>query len=236
MLREKFFSDKAELLNALQAHCLSVLGDAISDLGRASFLLSGGSTPQVLYEALSESELDWANVDLALVDERWVANDHAASNEAMIRRSLLVNKAASARVIAMKNSHDTAQAGHQRCEAAYASLKQPYDFCLLGMGSDGHFASLFPYAQGLAAGLDLDNNALCVAISARQTAVTGNCTERMSLTLSAILRAQHIVLLISGDAKRKFYERAKLSLDPKAMPVSALLKQDKTPVTVYWAP
>ncbi len=236
MLIEQFLSDQASLLAALQSHCLSVLGEAIADSNAASFLVSGGSTPQVLYEALAKSDLDWSKVSIALVDERWLPNDHKASNEATIRRNLLVNKAAAANFIAMKNSFETASAGRQLCEQAYASLNTPYDLCLLGMGSDGHFASLFPYAQGIGEGLDIKGKALCVPILARVTDVTGEYTERTSLSLRAILNARHIVLLITGEAKRKVYERAKLSLDPKAMPVSSLLKQNKTPVTVYWAP
>jgi len=104
------------------------------------------------------------------------------------------------------------------------------------MGHDGHIASLFPNSTGLEAALDLKNENLCCAIQARCSDVTGENTERMSLTLNGILQARQIILLITGEEKLKVYENGLSSTDFKQLPVSAVLQQQRVPVDVYWAP
>ncbi len=236
MISEHFFPDRNSLVAALGASCETLLGDAIKEKQRATLLVSGGSTPQPLYQQLSRADLDWSAIDIALVDERWVGADHSASNAAFIHKQLLQNKAANAHFTPMKTPANTATMGQVHCEQQYQQLSRPFDVTILGMGLDGHTASLFPHAQGLDKAMDTNSDQLCATINAEPSAVTGEFTERMSLTLAALLQSRQLHLLITGEEKLSVYRRALENPDSRLMPISALLQQQQTPVLVYWAP
>lgn len=236
MLVERLFESRKAMVSALEIECVTALNQAIAERGEATFMVSGGSTPEPLYKSLSNVDLDWGLVYVALVDERWVDFDHEKSNEAFTVKYLIQNKAASANLVGMKNTASTAQEGLADCEAAYQQLAQPFDMTILGMGSDGHTASLFPHAQGLVPALNPDSPELCAAIIAHQSEVTGTITERMTLSLAGLLRSKTLVLLITGDEKLAVLRKAQAGDDVAEMPIRALLQQQRVPVTVYWAP
>lgn len=236
MITEYFFPDRDTLFAELLKHCSEKLNLAIKQKNSACLLVSGGSTPQPLYQQLSAADLDWQNVHVALVDERWVDGNQAGSNEAFIKNNLLINSAAKAKYIAMKGPQATAQLGLADCERRYQALLAPYDLTILGMGSDGHTASLFPYAQGLSQALDQSTGNICVAINANKSDVTGELTERMSLSVFGLLMSQELILLITGQEKLAVYKQALASGDVNLTPVSALLQQDNVPINVFWAP
>ncbi|MDO3382168.1 6-phosphogluconolactonase [Gilvimarinus algae] len=233
-IEERFFDSREQMIDAVFEHSIEALREAIETREAASFLVSGGSSPAPIYKRLSEAELDWDKIKVALVDERWVDFDHDKSNEAFIVKTLLQNNAANAKLIGMKNTSATASYGLAQCEAAYHTLASPFDVTVLGMGPDGHTASLFPHAKGLTEALETKN--LCSAISAIKSEVTGDCTERMTLSLAGIVNSRHLLLLISGDEKLATYREALAGDDVAEMPVRAVLKQHDVPVTVYWAP
>jgi len=236
MVTERLFENRQDMVVALQEACVAALNDAIEDRGEATFMVSGGSTPEPLYKSLSHVDLPWELVYVALVDERWVDFDHDKSNEAFTVKHLIQNKAAVANLVGMKNSASTAQEGLADCEAAYQQLAQPFDITILGMGNDGHTASLFPHAYGLAPALNPDAAELCAAINAHESEVTGAITERMTLSLAGLLRSKTLVLLITGDEKLAVLRKAQAGTDVAEMPIRAVLQQDKVPVVVYWAP
>lgn len=233
-VEERFFDTREAMIEAVFDHTVSALQEAIAERDTASFLVSGGSSPAPIYKRLSEADLAWDKVQVALVDERWVDIDHDKSNEAFIRQTLMQNKAAQATLLGMKNSALSAGDGVAKCESDYQKLPSPFDVTVLGMGPDGHTASLFPHAQGLAESLETTN--LCCAINAIKSEVTGDCTERMSLSLKGILNSRHLLLLISGDEKLATYRAALAGDDINEMPVRAVLQQSQVPVIVYWAP
>lgn len=236
MVIEHLFESRAEMISALQAECETALRDAVEDRGEATFMVSGGSTPEPLYKALSEVDLPWESIYVALVDERWVDFDHDKSNEAFTVKHLIQNKAAVTNLVGMKNSAATAAEGVDDCESAYQQLAQPFDITILGMGSDGHTASLFPHAQGLDDALDSESEQLCADIIAIQSEVTGAITERMTLTLAGLLQSKTLILLITGDEKLAVLRAAQAGTDVKEMPIRALLQQQKVPFAIYWAP
>ncbi len=236
MVKQFLFKTREELFNALSLACQRHLDKDLNDKGTACFMVSGGSTPAPLYQALSQAELDWDKIHVALVDERWVDESHEASNAALIKKTLLINKAANTPFTGMKNSAETAEQGQPETEAQYRKLPRPFTISILGMGNDGHTASLFPHAQGLTEALSEDNQQLTAAILAKQSNVTGENTERLTLTLNGLLQSKRLIILLTGDEKLAVFRNALQEGPIEDMPVRAVLKQNKVPVELYWAP
>lgn len=211
--------------------------DRIADLlqqrlraqGTTSLVVSGGTTPAKCFEELSNRRLEWSRVDILASDERWVAADHEDSNERLIRNTLLVNNAAEANLLGY---FDNSVSVEQRCddlEQAIHSASSSFACAMLGMGADGHFASLFPDADALEEGLDPDSDRLFLPV---QTAASPYA--RISLTLAALLSSDEIVLLFFGHDKRVVFEKA--AAGNARYPITRLLRQQRTPVNTYWAP
>ncbi|TNE62342.1 MAG: 6-phosphogluconolactonase [Alphaproteobacteria bacterium] len=220
------------MVDALKEATLARIRQTLALNGRASWAVSGGSTPAPLFEAMSGESLDWANVNVALVDERWVDIEHPRSNEAFVRRTLKKGRAEKARIIGMKTPHAHAADAVATVNARYALVPQPFDSVLLGLGPDGHTASLFPGAEGLDEAFDPKGNRICAALTAIKSPVTGDEVERMSLTAVAIKRARHVALMITGEEKRQTLQDA-LSAN-RHLPVARLA--DMVDIEVYWAP
>ncbi len=190
------FEDRDDLAEALAGSVAGSLRAAITERGEASLVVSGGSTPKPLFEHLSRRPLAWGNVRVTLADERWVPADHEDSNERLIRRCLLVEEAAAATLIGLKTSDATPEEGCRACEQALAGIPRPFDVVILGMGGDGHTASLFPGAPELPAGLDLSSRRTCLAIRPPEAP-----QPRMSLTLAALVDSRRLVLHVTGEEK-----------------------------------
>lgn len=196
---------------------------------QASFVVSGGSTPGPCFDLLSAEALDWSRVTILPSDERWVPPADPDSNEGLIKKRLLHGLADKGKVLPFYRNGLDASLAPPVIQKDLDKLAMPFSAVLLGMGEDGHFASLFPDFDGLEKALDPHNETACIMV---QTA--GSPHLRISLTLSALLNSEHIVLLIFGEAKRAVFESAKLG--GSAYPVEALARQAHTPVTVIWAP
>jgi len=153
------------MIAALAGQVADLLRAGIRERGRASLVVSGGSTPIPVFAALSELTLAWEQVTITLADERWLDPASADSNEHLVRQHLLQNQAAAARFVGLKNGAATAAQGEKECGARLALLPRPFDVLILGMGNDGHTASLFPEAARLKSALSLDSGQLCMAIT-----------------------------------------------------------------------
>ena len=195
----------------------------------ASLVVSGGTTPTRCFEALRDQPLDWARTHVILSDERWVPPDDEDSNERLVREVLLVNGAEPAKLLPVFHSATPITTRCDHIDKQIRQLPFPFACALLGMGEDGHFASLFPDADNLDEGLDVDGERLCMPVTTKASP-----HPRVSLTLTALSRSDAIVLLIFGEAKRKVYEQARQK--GSELPVARLLRQKKAPVNVYWAP
>lgn len=198
---------------------------------RPRLLLSGGSTPGAVYAALARAPLDWTRIDVGLVDERWLQPDDPDSNAYLVRRQLLQGHAASARFETMT------RAGRSLDEAvATANLhaQQAAEVVVLGMGEDGHTASLFPGMPGLAQALH--STQAYVAVDARGCPGAGAWPRRISLTPAGLAGARFRLLLIRGEAKRALFERALAGDDAQALPVRIAFAATDAPLHVQWCP
>jgi 6-phosphogluconolactonase len=129
----------------------------------------------------------------------------------------------------MKTGAFSAGDAEHGCSERFKSVPMPFDVLILGMGSDGHTASLFPGAAKLADAVDMDSGKKCISIVP--------CTalhERMTLTLPTILSSREIFLHITGQGKRDVYEQACFEGPPEEMPIRFVLRQEKVPVNTYW--
>jgi 6-phosphogluconolactonase len=225
------FANTEALNEALAAEIAASLGQRLRAGRSASLVVAGGRSPVTLFEQLSVMALEWSRVWVTLTDERWVGTSSGDSNEQLVREHLLRNAAAKANFVGLKTEGAHPDSGAAASWAGIEKLPRPYDQVLLGMGDDGHIASLFPNSPALDVGLDLQQPPGCIGMIAPVEP-----RERVSLNLSALLDARHIALLIIGSGKWATYERACEAGPIRDMPVRALLRQQRVPVSVYWAP
>jgi 6-phosphogluconolactonase len=219
------------LSRALADQIAASLKTAIAARRLASLVVSGGKSPIRLFELLRDEELDWSSVCVALADERWVDPSDAASNEKLVRDVLLKGRAAAARFQGLKNGAPTPDMGAVSAWETFARVPRPFDATVLGMGDDGHTASLFPGSPNLPNALDPAAAAGCVGMRAPAAP-----RPRLSLNLSALLDSRRIVVLITGDAKWRTYLAACAPGPEQEMPVRAVLRQTRAPVEVMWSP
>lgn len=235
---ERPFADAQSAAETLARDVALRLRFGIAENGHASLVVSGGKSPLPFFAALRTQPAEWSKVWITLADERWVDPTSPDSNEALIREHLLRDGAAAARFVGLKNPAETPEAGLEACREALAQIPTPFDVVVLGMGADGHTASLFPAMDGLAEALDPD---------AAPGPVPGIApvepTERISLNLAALLNSRQIYLPIQGPTKRAVFHSARGgAVSPKfritevhlkrQFPVAALFVQERVPVTV----
>lgn len=210
------------------------LDRGVAAQGLATIALSGGATPAALYDKLSRKDVDWSNVAATLVDERWVEPAHPASNEGFVRRSLVKDRASSARFVGLWGAAQNAEAGAIDANIRIGALVRPFEVVILGIGVDGHTASWFPQAQGLAAALG-DSAPTVVAVKAKRSAATGDHVERLTLSLRAIRDARLVVLMMTGEDKRRAFAQACGEGGVDDMPVRAILRA-RPDIWACWAP
>ena len=225
------FADGDSLSQALSRQLAANLRGAIAARGLASLVVSGGKSPIKLFELLRVESLDWSRVCVALADERWVDPSDPESNEKLVRDVLLKQAAAAARFIGLKNGAPTPDLGAVSAWETFARVPRPFDAVVLGMGDDGHTASLFPRSPNLASALNPSAVAGCVGM---RSPVAPH--PRLSLNLSALLDSRRIVVLITGAEKWKTYCKASAEGPAEEMPIRCVLRQRHTPVEVMWAP
>lgn len=196
---------------------------ALAGTVRPTLAVSGGTSPRPFLQTLSHATLDWAGVDVTLVDDRWVPEDDAASNAHLVRDTLLQHAAAPARFLPLVDTRATLDA-HVAALNANADYRVP-NVAVLGMGEDGHTASIFADAP------EWDH---AIATSERFVAVHPGAAPhaRVSFSLDALKRVERLFLLIAGPAKRAVLDAAAASLQKNA--ISQLANDKGTQLDVYW--
>lgn len=223
------FATQEALVETLSRSIADALSEAIEEKGHASLMVSGGNTPRPLFERLWQMDIEWEKVSVGLCDERWLSPSHKESNEHFVKTYLLQGLASKAKFIGMYEETPDVQEAEERCSAKIKKELYPFDAVVLGMGSDGHTASLFPKNDALKKGLDPNNESLCIAAIPQSAP-----HARMSLTLGAILSAAHLYLHFEGEEKLAVYNEAIAGGDIYAMPIRAILNQESRDVEVYF--
>ena len=225
------YPDLDTLSQQLAAGIAADLAAAIDARGRASLVVSGGRSPVKLFERLRTLAIDWSRVCVAQADERWVDPADPASNERLIREVLLKDAAAAARFTGLKNECATPELGAGLAWSTFNRVPRPFDVLVLGMGDDGHTASLFPDSPNLSKALDHAAPAGCVGTRSPTAP-----EARLSLNLPALLDSRRIVILITGESKWRTYIEAVRPGAVERMPVRAVLRQKHAPDEVIWSP
>lgn len=222
----RHFDTMGELDDALALAIAEALQSDIETRGHACLAVSGGNTPKNMFRHLANCELDWSQVWITLVDDRWVDPQDIDSNEKLVRDNLLQSRAAGASFVGLKTAHDTPSQGLPEALQNLAQVPRPFTAVILGMGGDGHTASWFPQAANLQAMLDPNNTTDLAAVDP----VTAP-HQRMTLTLPAVLDCKHLHLEIAGADKRSVLESAV----ENGFPVSAVIEQQQSPLNIWWA-
>lgn len=195
-MKLKHFDTKPDLEKQLCQEIFAAISKGISERGKAFILLSGGSTPIGLYKLLALENIDWSKVKVGLVDERYVPVDSAYSNEKMIRDTLLPHNPNADTLISMIYDLNDYESNNALSNIHYRLfIDNPIDFCLLGMGGDGHTASLFPSDPCSEA--DLKNGSARII----NTTASNEPRKRISCSKSLILSSNELALIICGENK-----------------------------------
>ena len=216
---------------AIAVAVVAALRRDLQQHSRARLLVSGGKTPAPVFRALSKAPLDWARVDIALVDERWLRPDDPDSNAHLVREHLLRGHAAAARFETLTRSGRSIE---EAVSDANLHARQQAGIVLLGMGDDGHTASLFPRMRGLDRALESAN--AYVAVDASGCVGAGPWPRRISLTPAGLMSAHTRLLLIRGKEKRSVFDRALDGTDPQEMPVRIAFTTPGAALQVHWCP
>lgn len=228
----KEYSSSALMEAAATDYIAAKIEQSLEAVSSARLLLSGGSSPRPIYQALSKKDLAWSNVTVGLVDERWVDIEDKGSNAAFIKSTLLQNQAQTADFVPMKTDHTTAEGAASTVADIYKrKFTSPY-ISVMGMGLDGHTASWFPNANDLNRALDITKSDFTCAFDATGCEVAGDFPSRMTMTLPAVMGSEEIILLIAGDAKRAVFEQSKAA-SVRDAPIKTLLNAGPR-LTVFW--
>lgn len=231
MYQLHLFDTPTAMNTALATAITANLQDAINLRSKASLAVSGGPTPVELFQILSQAQIAWNQVYITLVDERWVDKHHEDSNERLIHTHLLQNKAKDAHFISLKTIAEDPYDGVDEIQTRLQqSLPLPIDALVLGMGDDGHTASLFPHAENLYKGIDMQSDRLVIDMKPLTAP-----HDRISLTLPVILNSRHLYLQLNGKKQQQVLEQALAGKNINDMPIRAVLHQQKLPLQIYLA-
>ncbi|AZG85371.1 6-phosphogluconolactonase [Pseudomonas syringae pv. pisi str. PP1] len=221
------FDTAQQLADALAETVAERLKQAISENGLATLVVSGGRSPVAFFQRLAAQPLEWSKVVISLADERFVPTEHADSNAGLLHRHLLQGPVAKAKFLGLYSVASSVEEAAQAANQALAELP-PIDVLILGMGDDGHTASLFPNSPNLSEALDLQGERRCLPMLAPSVP-----HQRLTLTRRLLASARSPILSVSGQAKLDTLRTALAGDDLAEMPVRAFLNPS---LEIYWCP
>ncbi|MBX8599788.1 6-phosphogluconolactonase [Pseudomonas cichorii] len=221
------FDNPQQLAGALAGNVAERLNAAIAANGVATLVVSGGRSPVAFFQSLAEKPVDWSKVVISLADERWVPVEHADSNAGLLQRHLLQGPVVEATFIGLYTPAESLEEAALAADEILAQLPA-IDVLILGMGDDGHTASLFPGSPNLEQALSLDDERRCLPMLASSVP-----HQRLTLTRRLLASARHPILSVSGQAKLDTLRTALAGDDIAQLPVRAFLNST---LEIYWCP
>jgi 6-phosphogluconolactonase len=231
MLAQRTFSSGHLLAAALADAVARDLRLAIVERGAALLAVSGGTTPRAFFSTLAQRLLAWDRVTVTLVDERWVPESHARSNSRLVREALLQARARDASFVSLYAASEGPEHAVPEVSARIARLGLPFDAVVLGMGEDGHIASLFGAAARFSDAVDPHTSALVLPMH-----TAGGAEPRISMSLRTLLHTRSLYLHIEGAGKLATLTRALHDGPIEEAPIRAVLRQARVPLRMFWAP
>jgi len=219
------YKTSKELENQLANQVAAKLDIAIKKNDKAHLLVSGGTSPIGMFHLLSLKEIEWQKVTIGLVDERFVHNENAASNERLVKENLMINEAKKAKFITMIYSIENELDNLALANTAYKVFHETINVCILGMGDDGHTASLFPNDRAS------ENNLLSDVICLVSTKSPNEPKQRISCSKSFILESDFIYLMILGSSKKLILQQA----SEKKLPIAHFTKPENKMIDIYYS-
>lgn len=218
------YPTRDDLWRGLAMSVCGALGAATTAKKRASCALPGGTTPGPLFDLLMESRgVSWSRVSVLPTDERWLPAGAPGTNERLLRERLLVDYAASANLISLRTDHATP---HDAADAVGRMLARervlPLDLCVLGLGEDGHVASLIEGAAGFEHAMTTE-----APVAALEAPGAAGAADRLSLSFREIVASRRVMMVFLGSAKRAVFDAATRS------PLRELVAQ--TAVEAHWS-
>lgn len=220
------FTNAQEQSNYLANKVASILQAAIEQNNQASIAVSGGSTPKEMFALLSNIDIPWQKVTITLVDDRWLEPSHNDSNQKLVEQNLLQNFAQKAHFIGLYQADKSLDQASEHLNQRFKQIELPFDIILLGMGNDGHTASLFPCSSEITQGMSTTQ--LFLATQPSSAPYT-----RMSLSANTISQAKHLFVQLKGQDKQQTLNKALAEQNELAMPIKRFLTND---TTVLWCP
>jgi len=224
------FSSRTQLDAALAENVSQILQSAIAARGKASIAVSGGSTPKGFFKVLSNKAIDWQKVTITLADERWVDMNDDASNTRLVHENLLQNNAAAAKFFHLKQ-------GEHLCDETLADLNLaanntllPLDVLILGMGEDGHTASLFPCSDQIEQALDKSNKSALMKVEPKTAP-----HQRITFSFATLKQSKNTFLHVCGTSKKQVLDKALAATNIFDMPIRAFLQDKNIDTQVFWA-
>ncbi|RVU37092.1 6-phosphogluconolactonase [Rheinheimera riviphila] len=222
------YADSNELNQDFANRLIAILRDAIAKRGAAYLVVSGGRTPQGLFLKLNQADLDWSKVTITLADDRFLPDSEADSNERLVKASLLQQQAGAATFISLYAPTATAELAVPELLQRVKNLPT-FDAVILGMGEDGHTASLFPCSKEISQGLALEAPDL-LAVNP-----TTAPYQRISFSKQRLLNSRALFLHLVGASKLTVLEQAQASQDELAMPIRAFIHHTVPELAVMFA-
>ncbi len=221
-MQRHVFQNIEELSQAFADFAATTLQNTLAHKPQATLVVPGGNTPRHYLPALAKCKLPWDRITVTLSDERWVDVTDEQSNEHLVKQHLMSHLPENTRFVGLKTRHDNPFSAVEEIHQRLDKLPLPLSLTVLGLGEDGHIASLFPGMNP-----DLTDTHHCVAVAPPIAP-----SPRVSLSLSMLTESENIVLVVTGKTKRRLLDQLSEHPDQK-IPLTWLLQHTQSPVIVF---